>query len=194
MKPFLQHIVDDLDTQNPLALKDKCFVFPSRRACVYFNDLLQKKFHDKVLSVNAQVLNLKRISFEFSEVNFRSNWSMILATLLDFLFSFNWGVDFELTIDDLDFLNIVLPGFKWDFKIPPFELVDLDFRFAFERSMIRKGYYGVTRYDYSYYDPGFTIEKIRDESKHSLVRSSKEYSIDKILSFAIMLKSSQVHY
>ena len=49
MKAFLQHIVDDLDLQNPLALKDKCFVFPSRRACVYFNDLLQKKFHDKVL-------------------------------------------------------------------------------------------------------------------------------------------------
>lgn len=49
MKSFLQHIVDDLDLQSPLALKDKCFVFPSRRACVYFNDLLQKKFHDKVL-------------------------------------------------------------------------------------------------------------------------------------------------
>ena len=49
MKAFLQHIVDDLESQNPLALKDKCYVFPSRRACVYFNDLLQKKFHDKVL-------------------------------------------------------------------------------------------------------------------------------------------------
>jgi CRISPR/Cas system-associated exonuclease Cas4 (RecB family) len=49
MKAFLQHIVDDLDHQNPLALKNKCFVFPSRRGCVYFNDLLQKKFHDKVL-------------------------------------------------------------------------------------------------------------------------------------------------
>jgi RecB family exonuclease len=49
MKSFLQHIVDDLGTNNPRSLKDKCFVFPSRRASVYFNDLLHKKFHDKVL-------------------------------------------------------------------------------------------------------------------------------------------------
>ena len=49
MKAFLQHIVDDLDTQSPQVLKDKCFVFPSRRACVYFNNLLQEKFQDKIL-------------------------------------------------------------------------------------------------------------------------------------------------
>ena len=49
MKSFLQHIVDDLGTVEGTSLKDKCFVFPSRRAAVYFNDLLQKQFSDKVI-------------------------------------------------------------------------------------------------------------------------------------------------
>lgn len=49
MKSFLQHIVDDLGVVDGLSLKDKCFVFPSRRAAVYFNDLLQKQFSDSVL-------------------------------------------------------------------------------------------------------------------------------------------------
>lgn len=49
MKSFLQHIVDDLDDQSPLSLKDQCFVFPSRRACVYFNDLIQKKYYNSTM-------------------------------------------------------------------------------------------------------------------------------------------------
>ena len=49
MKSFLQHIVDDLELVDGTSLKDKCFVFPSRRAAVYFNDLLQKQFSDKVI-------------------------------------------------------------------------------------------------------------------------------------------------
>ncbi len=48
MTTFLQHIVNDLEIESSQALKDKCFVFPSRRACVYFNHLLQQKFHDKI--------------------------------------------------------------------------------------------------------------------------------------------------
>ena len=49
MTAFLEHIVNDLEVDNSIALKDKCFVFPSRRACVYFNNLLLTKFKDKVL-------------------------------------------------------------------------------------------------------------------------------------------------
>ena len=47
MKSFLHHIVDDLGPAGPEALKDQCFVFPSRRAGVYFNNHLQQKFADK---------------------------------------------------------------------------------------------------------------------------------------------------
>ena len=43
MISFLNHIVDDLDLSSAMSLKDKCFVFPSRRASLYFIDLLHKK-------------------------------------------------------------------------------------------------------------------------------------------------------
>ena len=49
MKSFIQHIVDDVDEKNLGAIKDKCFVFPSRRACVYFNDLLKSRFSEEVI-------------------------------------------------------------------------------------------------------------------------------------------------
>ncbi len=40
MKTFLQHIIDDLKPAGPGQLRDMCFVFPTRRAGVYFRDLL----------------------------------------------------------------------------------------------------------------------------------------------------------
>ncbi len=42
MKPFLQHIIDDLKPAGPGQLRDMCFVFPTRRAGVYFRDLLRQ--------------------------------------------------------------------------------------------------------------------------------------------------------
>jgi hypothetical protein len=43
LRSFLNHIVDELDLSSATSLKDKCFVFPSRRASLYFLDLLHKK-------------------------------------------------------------------------------------------------------------------------------------------------------
>jgi len=58
VKPFLQYIIDDLGAAESASLKDKCFVFPSRRATVYFTDLLKHKFQDKVFWA-PQVLSIE---------------------------------------------------------------------------------------------------------------------------------------
>ncbi|MEN8247931.1 MAG: PD-(D/E)XK nuclease family protein [Bacteroidota bacterium] len=64
MKSFLQHIVDDADKN---LLKDTCYVFPSRRACVYFNDLLQKRFADEVIWA-PKVLSIEEFIQEHSRL------------------------------------------------------------------------------------------------------------------------------
>ncbi len=46
MTPFLQQIVNDIDLngQDPCSLKDHCYVFPTRRASVYFKKYLAQRF------------------------------------------------------------------------------------------------------------------------------------------------------
>ena len=46
MKSFIDHIADKIAVEDLPDLKDTCYVFPSRRAGVYFNDVLQSKFSD----------------------------------------------------------------------------------------------------------------------------------------------------
>lgn len=48
MKSFLEHIVDDIKLEKPDELLNSCYVFPSKRASLYFRSLLAKKFADKV--------------------------------------------------------------------------------------------------------------------------------------------------
>jgi len=47
MKSFLQHIVDDIPQTSLSDLKDWCFVFPSKRAGLYFEQLLNDRFKDE---------------------------------------------------------------------------------------------------------------------------------------------------
>ncbi len=51
MKSFLQKIVDDIDlqAQELTELKDYCYVFPTRRAGVYFKKYLTTRFKDRFL-------------------------------------------------------------------------------------------------------------------------------------------------
>ena len=44
MKSFLQQIVDDIPEEKLSELKDWCYVFPSKRAGLYFENLLEAKF------------------------------------------------------------------------------------------------------------------------------------------------------
>ena len=48
MSSFLEHIVADIQEEELSALKDKCFVFPTRRACLHFHNLLAMRFESKV--------------------------------------------------------------------------------------------------------------------------------------------------
>ena len=46
-KPFLQHIIDDIQVSDLAKLKDTCYVFPTKRACLHFTKRLADKFQDK---------------------------------------------------------------------------------------------------------------------------------------------------
>lgn len=48
MKSFLQHIVDRIDEKEVGALGKWCFVFPSKRAGLYFLNILRERFNDKI--------------------------------------------------------------------------------------------------------------------------------------------------
>jgi len=45
MKSFLQHIIDDIEDCGPL--KEQAYIFPNRRACIYFKKLLMDRFQDQ---------------------------------------------------------------------------------------------------------------------------------------------------
>ena len=63
MKSFIEHIIEDYNLENIKDLKDSCFVFPSRRAGVYFDNLLKREFPDttfwspKILSIEDFVIH-----------------------------------------------------------------------------------------------------------------------------------------
>lgn len=46
MKAFLEHIIDDIAPEEVGSLRTRCFVFPTRRACLYFSDLLKARFKE----------------------------------------------------------------------------------------------------------------------------------------------------
>ena len=48
MSSFLEHIVANIKEDELSSLKDKCFVFPTRRACLYFHSLLATRFKSRV--------------------------------------------------------------------------------------------------------------------------------------------------
>jgi len=48
MRTFLDHIADSVTLEKPDELRNTCFVFPSKRASLYFRSLLAKKFADRI--------------------------------------------------------------------------------------------------------------------------------------------------
>jgi len=141
----------------------------------------KKKLHAKVFSLDGILTSIGLINFEIPEIRFSINWTMILTTLIDYWFSIILGLDLELDQFDIDFLNIVLPEIEWDITMPAINIVLPDFQDIFNATIIQKGVYGKTKYDYSYYDPQFTIRHMAYEVKHALVKHGKEYSVSQIL-------------
>ncbi len=47
MKKFLDHIIDHINPENLKGLRNTCYVFPTQRACRYFENLLQTKFKEQ---------------------------------------------------------------------------------------------------------------------------------------------------
>jgi hypothetical protein len=78
MKSFLNHIVLDIDSDRLKSLKDECFVFPTRRACLHFTNLLSQRFADQAF-ISPTVISIE----EFVELHARG---LVVANELSLLF------------------------------------------------------------------------------------------------------------
>jgi CRISPR/Cas system-associated exonuclease Cas4 (RecB family) len=111
VKSFLQHIVDDIGSQDKDLLKSRCYVFPSRRACIYFNDLLQEKFARQVIwaptvisidefvqqqTPELTVVDDIRLLFKLYEINKKEVPSLTFDTF------YAWGLTLLKDFDEID--------------------------------------------------------------------------------------------
>ena len=101
---------------------------------------------------------------------FPFNFVMEVSLLLDFLFNINFNVLIELNQYTLQGIQLMIPQFQIpQISLPPSE-------------QLSKCYYGQSTFDNCYYDPGFTINKVRDYLRSAINKVSRNMSTPNFLS------------
>ena len=121
----------------------------------------------KVVLNNKQDITVlpRRIQIDF----FPYNFVMEVSLLLDFLFNINFNVPIELNEYTLQTIQIMIPQFQVpQISLPPSE-------------QLSKCYYGQSTFDNCYYDPGFTIDKVRDYLRSAINKVSRNMSTPNFL-------------
>jgi len=93
MTPFLQHIIDGIPDDQVSNLNNWCFVFPSKRAGLYFEELLQKRFEGKTFWCPS-ILSIEDFVFECSGDQPADEISLIFQ-LFETYQSLEKGLEFE---------------------------------------------------------------------------------------------------
>lgn len=106
MNSFLQHIVDELPA-DPTTLKDWCFVFPSKRAGKYFEELLRQHYEAKTFWF-PRILGIEDYVFARTGIKPAEEISMVfhlyevyktLEKNVDFEKYYSWG---QVVLSDFD--------------------------------------------------------------------------------------------
>ncbi len=100
---------------------------------------------------------------------FPFNFVMEVSLLLDFLFNINYNVLIELNQYTLQGIQLMIP----QFQVPQISLPSTE--------QLSKCYYGQSTFDNCYYDPGFTINKVRDYLRSAINKVSKNMSTPNFL-------------
>ena len=105
MKSFLQHIIDDIEDCGQL--KEKAYIFPNRRACIYFNKLLIDRFHDQTFW-SPKILSIEDFVVHVSHRAINDNLTLLLELFavyknhqqdLSFERFYSWG---QILLNDFD--------------------------------------------------------------------------------------------
>jgi len=102
MTTFIQHIVNDIDAAMLPQLHKRCYVFPTRRALVYFKDALSKRFPDDTFFM-PQVYSIQDFVGQLSGQTLADDFSLVLELYRVYLqIQKNANIDYieaELAID-----------------------------------------------------------------------------------------------
>jgi len=121
----------------------------------------------KVVLNNKQYAPILPLRFPIQFFPF--NFVMEVSLLLDFLFNINYNVLIELNQYTLQGIQLMIPQFQVpQISLPPSE-------------QLSKCYYGQSTFDNCYYDPGFTIDKVRDYIRSAINKVSRNMSTPNFL-------------
>jgi len=122
----------------------------------------------KVILNNKQYAPILPLRFPIQFFPF--NFVMEVSLLLDFLFNINFNVLIELNQYTLQGIQLMIP----QFQVPQISLPSTE--------QLSKCYYGQSTFDNCYYDPGFTINKVRDYLRSAINKVSRNMSTPNFLS------------
>jgi len=126
----------------------------------------------KVILNNKQYAPILPLRFPIQFFPF--NFVMEVSLLLDFLFNINYNVLIEINEYTLEGIRITIPQFKApQISLPP--LIP-------PSEQLSKCYFGESRFNECYYDPGFTINKVRDYLRSAINKVSRNMSVPNFLS------------
>jgi len=126
----------------------------------------------KVILNNKQYAPILPLRFPIQFFPF--NFVMEVSLLLDFLFNINYNVLIEINEYTLQGIQLIIP----QFKAPQISLPPL----LPPSEQLSKCYFGQSRFDNCYYDPGFTINKVRDYLRSAINKVSRNMSTPNLLS------------
>jgi len=109
------------------------------------------------------------LPFRFPNSDFQFNFVMETSLLLDFLFYINFNLALEINPFTLEGIQTLIPQFTIpSISLPPTE-------------MLNKCYFGESTFDNCYYDPGFTIENVRNYLRSAINRISRNITTPNFL-------------
>jgi len=126
-----------------------------------------------------------RVTIQF----FPFNFEMEASLLLDFLFAIQFDVPIQFDDFTWQGLSIVFPDFTnyiQSLNIPPTNITPINIvlpniQLIFNQSKITKAIYGQSQFDYSYYDPGFTVVNIKQWLRSTINKVSRNMTTPSFL-------------
>ena len=142
MKSFLDHIVDGIAEADVSGLKNKCYVFPTKRGGLHFQNLLQKRFSSQTF-IAPRILSIEEfISEQCPEIAIADELTLLFKLYelykheepgLSFENFFVWGQTILRDFDEID--RYLLEGDKVYQNLS--EMSELDAAFGPNEEMIK---------------------------------------------------------
>ena len=129
----------------------------------------------KVILNNKQYAPILPLRFPIQFFPF--NFVMEVSLLLDFLFNINFNVLIELNQYTLQGIQLSFPQL-FSQLFPQFQVPQISLP---PTEQLSKCYYGQSTFDNCYYDPGFTINKVKDYLRSAINKVSRNMSVPNFL-------------